>query len=131
MNRAAARILLPSAYATCIALIVAAANLGSLGRLTGFIHTIPGADKGCHFLLVGGLALALNHATRCQTVPIFQRRILVGTLVCLPLSIVEEFTQLLIPSRTFDLADLSMNVLGVLIVGPLARHLNPAPPAAW
>lgn len=130
MNAPGARILLPSVYATCLALIVAAANLGLLNPFTTFIHATRGADKLFHFALVGGLAFAINHATRCRTIPLLRRPVLIGAAICLPLSIIEELSQSLIPTRTFDPADLLANVLGILIIGPLARHLNPAAPAA-
>jgi hypothetical protein len=130
MNAPGARILIPSVYATSIALIVAAANLGLLNRFTTFIHATPGTDKLLHFALVGGLAFAINHATRCRTLPILHRPILIGAAICLPLSIIEELSQSLIPTRTFDPADLLANVLGILIIGPLARRLNPVAPAA-
>lgn len=129
MNRPAVRILLASAYAAVIVLIVIAADNGRLGGIMALLHNPPGADKLAHLLLVGGLAFAINAATRCRPLPVCGRDWLPGTVVCLPLSILEEVTQIHIPTRNFDFLDMLMNVVGVLLIGPLARRLDPPRPA--
>ena len=124
MNRRVVRIVLASVYTAAVALIVFAANRGQLGGLPGALHVAPGADKFCHLLLVGGLAFAINLAADCRPWRLGGRAWLPGTVICLPLSVVEELTQIAIPSRNFDPLDMLMNVLGVLLIGPLASQFQ-------
>jgi polysaccharide biosynthesis protein VpsQ len=122
------RVTLTAIYVLLISLIVAAADLGALPVAS--IHAIPFGDKISHFLLIGGLAFFINWFLHCQTWRIGGRGILVGSLALATLSIIEETSQIWIPNRRFDLGDMAMNLLGILILGPLARRVCSSAPAS-
>jgi len=117
-------------YLSLIALIVHAANQQQLpGLVNEFLTRTPGADKACHFLLVGGTAAAVNWLLNCRTIPLAGREIQLGTLLCLLLATLEELSQIWNPNRTADWMDFAMNTLGILLIGPLARRLPRSRPA--
>jgi glycopeptide antibiotics resistance protein len=66
------------------------------------------------------LAFFVNKAICCKTITFLGIKLLVGSLVLLPIAIGEEFSQVLIPSRRFSVLDLTANVLGIVIIGQLA-----------
>ena len=74
---------------------------------------IPFGDKLAHFLLFGLFAGLLNYAWDFKY---FKVRgsifFLASTLVCV-VALLEEFTQLFLPSRTFDLLDITADFLGI------------------
>jgi hypothetical protein len=119
------RVTLTAIYVMLIVAIVAGANTGILGAYVGFIHRIPFGDKLFHFLLIGGLAFFINWFLHCRSCQIRNCRILVGTAIVAVLSTTEEISQIWIPNRRFDIGDLAINLLGIFILGPLARHAGP------
>jgi len=76
-------------------------------------------DKGIHFLLFGCFTLAFLQYARMKWVtsldPFAKTTILFGILISL--SILSEFAQLLVPTRTFDLVDMVANISGILVFG--------------
>lgn len=120
MKSGRGRLILIGAYFAFFVATVYAANTNRLfAPISVWLHATPGADKICHFLLVGTLAIAGNWFLNCRPIGPLQ----LGTVICLTLATLEEFSQLWIPSRSFDLLDLAMNTLGILLLGPLAKKL--------
>lgn len=87
----------------------------------GWVNSLPLGDKAGHFFLLGVMALLLNHALAYRTCSIRFTRVQLGGLVILVLITVEEFSQLWLTSRTFDLGDLFANGLGILAAECFAR----------
>ena len=107
-------------YLAFIVVTVYAANTQRMFLpILTWIHQAPGSDKVCHFLLAGGLAVAVNWLLNCRSLGIIQ----LGTVICLVLATLEECSQIWIPNRNFDLWDLTMNTLGILLFGPFAKKL--------
>ena len=114
------RLILISAYLVFIVAVVYSANSQQwLAPLFSWLHRTPGGDKICHFLLAGGFAVAVNWLLHCHSLGSLQ----LGTVICLIFATLEECSQIWIPSRSFDLGDMAMNTLGILLFGPLARRL--------
>lgn len=114
--------ILTSAYAAVIVLIICLADRKETAFVFNWIRANPGMDKVCHFLLIGGFAFVANYALGCRELRIGRASLLVGSLVVGVLTVAEEISQVFIPSRTFDLVDLACDILGIWLIGSLARR---------
>ena len=112
--------LLAIAYFLFLAVVIYLADTRAHLHLFSFIRSTPGGDKCGHFLLMGGFALLLNLSLSGRVVRVAGSAFLVGSIVALTLITIEEFSQRLIPHRTFDLLDLLADYAGVFVSGRLA-----------
>lgn len=114
------KLILISAYLVFIVVVVYLANTRQLfAPFFSWLHRTPGADKICHFILAGGFAVAVNWLLKCRPLGPTQ----LGTVLCLIFATLEEISQIWIPVRSFDLMDMAMNTLGILLIGPFAKKL--------
>ena len=107
-----------------IVVIIVLANMGSLGILK-FVNQIPCGDKIGHFTLYGILTLLIDLAI-IQSRPNISRKLIISrvALILALLIGVEEYSQKFIPSRTFDLVDLTFSYLGVILFSWLALQIK-------
>lgn len=106
-----------SLFFLLVAGIIIADNLGRFQKIIGYVNTLPFGDKWGHFIFIGTLTFLLNYALEGRMVKIGNRRVLFGcTIVTVGITL-EEISQIWIPSRTFDLVDLSANYLGIWLAG--------------
>jgi hypothetical protein len=98
-----------------ICFIIYSANTGSNLIFFRVIGTLPYGDKLAHTSLIGLLAFILNLATNGQTTPFYGKKWLVVSLIMIPLVTIEEFSQIFIASRSFDLLDLLGNYTGIAL----------------
>lgn len=117
-------------YALIIGVIVWLANDGGFAYVFSWWRSIPGADKIGHFLLMGGFAFTLNLALGLRQFTLAQRRWLWGSLIVAVIVSLEELSQAWVPSRTFDLVDLTFDFLGILFFGWLAKKTVRPPTTA-
>lgn len=96
-----------------ILLIFYGASTNSLGFIGGFIKSIPYGDKYIHFTLIGMLAYVTNFLMGFRRFTLWNRKWLSGTTLIFTIMTIEECTQMFIPTRSFDLLDLSANYLGI------------------
>jgi polysaccharide biosynthesis protein VpsQ len=104
-------------YVCILAGIIFVADTKSTRYVLSFIGNIPFGDKIGHFLLTGIFAFLLNLSLNCRKV----WRILLGSLIVFAVVAVEEFSQMFIRGRTFDLTDLVADFIGILLFGKLAE----------
>jgi polysaccharide biosynthesis protein VpsQ len=97
--------------------IIVGNNLGRLRGIIGWVDMLPFGDKLGHFLLIGTLAFLLNYALNGRMVKIGRQKILLGCSIVAVAITIEELSQIWIPSRTFDLVDLTANYLGIGLAG--------------
>lgn len=97
--------------------IIFAADTGNLGFVNEFIKANPGADKVCHFTLIGTLAFLLNQALGWRKLgPLMLGGVIIGVaMTC------EEFSQQRIPGRSFDYGDMAANLAGVAAADGISR----------
>lgn len=113
-----------------VAGIIVADDFGRLQTAIHWIASFPFGDKWSHLVLIGTLTFLLNHALNGRMVKIGDRKVLLGCAIVTVGITVEELSQIWIPSRTFDLVDLSANYLGIWLAGKVwlrrnsARHRN-------
>jgi VanZ family protein len=117
------RVLVASAFLVGVAALVWVADQPRYKSILALTRRLPGRDKGAHFLAMGGLSFALNYALRCRRWKIFGERLLVGTLLALVLTVVEEGSQAYLPGRVFDMDDLGAAGLGAILCGWVTAQL--------
>lgn len=106
------------AYSALILVVIYMADVGN--PLLHVIHTIPYGDKIGHFVLIGGLTLLINLAVNCHRISLGRLNVLTASLLIAVLITLEEFSQLFVASRHFDLGDLAANYLGIVCCSWLA-----------
>ena len=92
--------------------------------LFSIIRSVPGADKFGHFLLMGLLSFLLNTSLRCRAVDVRTRQMLLGSIIVSMAVTLEEVSQIFIQYRSFDLADLLFDYLGIWLFGKLAIYVR-------
>jgi polysaccharide biosynthesis protein VpsQ len=97
--------------------IIVANDLGQISGIINRINTIPFGDKIGHAIFIGTLAYLLNYALADRLIKIGDYKILLGCLIIAVVMTMEEFSQIWIPTRTFDLVDLLANYLGISMAG--------------
>jgi len=103
-----------------LALVSAATVLATTGRFPSALFCSP-FDKVGHLCAYGGLAfLGVAFFGRARRWPVI--------VVLLAAATLEELSQRLFPTRTFDLGDLAMNVVGIVLFGVAAAALTPRAP---
>lgn len=100
-------------------LIVRAADAGQLPDFITQLYNFKNGDKVGHFLLMGSVAFLVTLA-----MPRDWR--LRGLILLAGLIMLEEFSQLIFKTRTFDLIDLACSLAGVTVFGILSILLNQA-----
>ncbi len=104
-----------------ILLIILAADTGTMPAFIRAIYNFPGGDKAGHFILYGILAFLLARAFPRQF-QVGTLSIPIATLILLIFATLEEFSQSLFSTRSFDLFDLTCSFLGILTGTLLASH---------
>lgn len=112
--------------ATVLSIIIAA-NTGNLGWAYQLAQYIPLFDKLGHAVLFGGmsfltgLALPSTKALKKFGVSVSWKLPLGSNLILL-FSVLEELSQLFLTHRNFDLIDLLVNMVAIVLGGALAKH---------
>lgn len=111
-------------YVLFLGLIVFLADQKQYQPLFHFIRKTPYGDKIGHFVLMGLFSLIVNLALRCKRVRWWKLNLLAGSLIVALLVTLEEFSQLFIKYRTFDLTDLWFDYAGIFLFGQLAYWMS-------
>jgi VanZ family protein len=115
--------ILAGIYILFLAAIIFLVSRRETQPLFRFIYHIPWGDKIGHFCLMGGFSFLLNLALRARTVKIRRVNLLLGSLIVLLVVTIEEFSQIFVRGRTFDLGDLAFDFAGIVLLGEAARWL--------
>jgi len=86
-----------------------------------FVGLLPFGDKIGHFCLMGMFSLVVNLGLNARTISLWKLRYLLGSLIVLTVVTIEEFSQIFIRGRGFDLGDLLADAAGIFIFGEIAR----------
>ncbi|BET65692.1 hypothetical protein ASA1KI_06100 [Opitutales bacterium ASA1] len=100
-------------FAAVFVAIIVIANRGEGARWWGFLETIPYGDKLGHFGLLGTFSLLLNLALRGRRLARVVPWVMLGSVLLAVAITAEECSQAFLASRTFDLADLAANFVGI------------------
>ncbi len=99
--------------------VIVAADSGAPNYFLQQAGSLPYGDKIGHVLLFGALALLLNFATKARQVALGPVRLYLGVVLTLGFALLEEGSQLLFPSRSFELLDILADLLGVALATAL------------
>jgi VanZ family protein len=77
-----------------------------------------------HLILMGLFSFLLNMALQSRTVRVWKIELLKGSLIVALVVTLEEFSQLFIRYRTFDVGDLLFDYVGIFSFGLLASLLT-------
>jgi hypothetical protein len=108
-------------YILILAGIILMADLKGTKYLLNFVGSIPYGDKIGHFCLMGIFSLLVNLVLQARTVGVWKLSYLLGSIIVLVIVTLEEFSQIFIRGRTFDLSDLAFDFAGIFIFGEIAR----------
>ena len=111
-------------YLLVLGLIVFLADRKEYQPLFQSIRELPYGDKLGHLMLMGLFSFLLNVAMSCRTWRVWKLELLKGSLIVAFLVTLEEFSQLFMRYRTFDLFDLVFDYLGIFSFGFLAYLLT-------
>lgn len=110
-------------YVFILAGIVVLADFRGTRYLLDFVGSIPFGDKIGHFLLMGTFSFLLNLALSAKTIRFWRINVLLGSSIVLTLVTLEEFSQIFVVGRSFDLTDLVFDYAGIFIFGEAARFV--------
>ena len=120
-------------FFTQLAIILVGTHLAYLNLVPWRFLSWPMADKVMHALLMGGISFWLNLWLNGRTTHVGRWNIPLAVLLPFSLALVEECLQSLSPVRTFDLLDLTADLLGMSLMFLLSstllsrmRRLTPA-----
>ncbi len=98
-----------------LAWVILEADLGKPNFFIQLGASMPYGDKIGHLILFGTLALLLIFATRARQLALGPVRLYLGVVLTLGFALLEEVSQLLFPSRSFELLDILADLLGVTL----------------
>lgn len=101
--------------------VIVAADSGRQNYFLQLAGSLPYGDKIGHVLLFAALALLLNFATKARQLAFGAVRLYVGVVLTLGFALLEEGSQLLFPSRSFELLDILADLLGVTLATLLTK----------
>lgn len=101
--------------------VIVAADSGRQNYFLQLAGSLPYGDKIGHVLLFAALALLLNFATKARQLAFGSARLYVGVVLTLGFALLEEGSQLLFPSRSFELLDILADLLGVTLATLLTK----------
>lgn len=84
------------------------------------LYFIPHFDKVAHFTLFGLLAFFVNRATGCRQTRVWGNVLLTGSLWIVAFVALEEFSQMFIATRSFDISDFMYDLVGIYLGGFVA-----------
>ena len=100
--------------------VILLADRGAIPAPIKMLYQFPNGDRLGHFILYGILTFLVDAAFP-REVRIARTNILLGSLVIAILAILEEFSQIFVSYRTFDLVDLTCTLLGIACADWLFR----------
>ena len=119
MNIRRSRIAL-AGFVLFLVVLIVLADSGHGQRIFALAGRIPAGDKLGHFFLFGLLSFLVNLNWRTERMRLLGLRVLQGSAAIMVLVTIEECSQVLFRSRTFDLLDLASDALGICLFGWLA-----------
>jgi VanZ family protein len=103
-----------------IGFVILSANNGWDFFFFSWVKYLPLGDKMAHFILVGGVSFFVNLLLAVRMYKIGKTTVLLGSFIVFTFITIEEFSQMFLIRRNFDLLDLTANYLGIFIFGQLA-----------
>src|SRR3954453_406142 len=100
-------------FVAFLGLVIYTADIGKGPRYWGWLARVPLGDKFCHAGFMLTLTALSNLALGCRRARAASDALLLGTVIVSILVLAEEFSQIWIPGRDFELLDLSADLIGI------------------
>lgn len=111
-------------FCVFLGLVIYTEDVGNGARYWGWVSKVPMGDKFCHCVLMFTFSVLANLALRCREIRLGGQTVLLGAVLVTIVVATEEFSQLWIPGRDFDLLDLAADLVGIACGAFLARKLH-------
>jgi VanZ family protein len=111
-------------YLLLLGVIVFLADQQRYQPLFRRVRELPYGDKLGHLLLMGMLSFLLNLTLSCRWMRVWKIELLKGSLIVAVIVTLEEFSQIFVKYRTFDLGDLFFDYVGIFFFGMFAYLLT-------
>lgn len=112
-------------FIALVIFIILSATFKWSNPIMPYVNAVKYGDKIAHLVLIGTLAYCINYLMQFKRIKLFNRDILKGSVFIFILITLEEFSQIWISTRTFDLIDLSANYVGILIASLIIIFTKP------
>lgn len=109
-------------YIFILAGIIVLADINGTNYFS-FVGLVPFGDKIGHFCLTGMFSFVVNLALSARTFQVWKLNYLLGSVIVLAIVFIEEFSQIFVRGRTFDLTDLVADAAGIFLFGEVARFI--------
>ncbi len=106
-----------------IVVIIIFADQGIVPNPIKIMYDYAWGDKLGHLILMGTLAFLVNLSCSARRIQLFSRSVLLGSLLVSLAVILEEVSQLFLPSRSFSWLDLSCDFLGIVFASWLISKM--------
>ncbi|WP_281560306.1 VanZ family protein [Thalassomonas sp. RHCl1] len=94
---------------------IIAANNGNSNIFFELVRSLPYGDKVGHLVLYGTLSQLTVIAFNYKCLMVKGYHLPLGALLVLSLAAIEEMSQLFLANRTFDFADISADIAGIIL----------------
>jgi VanZ family protein len=110
-------------YVLLVVGIITLANVGGTEQVFAVVRLVPYGDKLGHFVLIGLLALLADLALGRRDVTVGTMKVPLGPAIVSVLVVLEELSQIALPTRSFDLLDLTADALGIALFVAIGRRV--------
>jgi VanZ family protein len=111
-------------FCVFLGLVIYTEDVGAGSRYWGWVSNVPMGDKFCHCAFMLTFSALTNLALRCRPIRLGGQTVLLGTVIVTIIVTAEEFSQLWIPGRDFDLLDLAADLVGIACGALIARRVQ-------
>ena len=107
-------------YVLLLSIIIYLANHREYYGVFAAIRAVSGGDKLGHFLLMGLFSYLVNVSLRSRILTLRSQPLLLGSVIVYLAVTLEEFSQICLRHRSFDLLDLFCDYAGIWLFGRVA-----------
>src|SRR4051812_28563759 len=100
-------------FCVFLGFVIYTEDVGEGSRYWGWVSNVPMGDKFCHCAFMFTFSVLTNLALSCRPIRLGGQSVLLGTVIVTIIVAAEEFSQLWIPGRDFDLLDLTADLVGI------------------
>lgn len=110
-------------FSALVLFISISASLGWGRPYFSYLRNVPMGDKMMHFILFGLLSFFCNLAFPSKQTNISKYQLLPISILLIVIVSIDEFSQIWLVRRSFDLRDLFCNYLGIFVFQKLATYV--------
>lgn len=109
----------PLLFFTLICILIVIVDIKGTEYLLSTIPKIPYGDKLGHFFIFGLLGLMVNNSLNSRRIRWLHMNCFLGSMLVFGFAVLEEFSQIFLSNRSFDLLDISADLTGIWLFSKL------------